>query len=371
MSKTKQKSTAAKSVAIFFIVFIILELLVLFGLSRVFKNKDVTPSVMGYSMYIMSSDKMQSDDAKISIPKGALVVASEGSPSKEGINKAVIAENIPGVGTSVFWMEELAPKEDGTDGVVYTLSQTKNPSKKYYVNSENIVGVTNTYYMTAGKVIGFLTTTVGVAICVIIPLFLWVLIEMIIAIKNHACADDDEEEDTDDDEEVELDDFLFGGENEKSLQEKHKAKASKKHDQVESSVDDEEQITPDLDLDLDFGDDIGKSKEVLAAEEIEIAEESFAPAVEDVQDVPDEDLEKKKAYYEKASRLLDSIDADETEIAETVEDLPAVEEVVETKVDIKQPEVNEKLNKSATTSLEDLMKLMEEEQKKLRDQFDK
>ena len=42
-SATKQKSSAGKNVLIFFIVFIILEMLIVVGVGRVFKNKNVTP----------------------------------------------------------------------------------------------------------------------------------------------------------------------------------------------------------------------------------------------------------------------------------------------------------------------------------------
>ena len=38
-SATKQKSSAGKNVLIFFIVFIILEMLIVVGVGRVFKNK--------------------------------------------------------------------------------------------------------------------------------------------------------------------------------------------------------------------------------------------------------------------------------------------------------------------------------------------
>ena len=53
-SATKQKSSAGKNVLIFFIVFIILEMLIVVGVGRVFKNKNVTPSIAGYSLYIMN-----------------------------------------------------------------------------------------------------------------------------------------------------------------------------------------------------------------------------------------------------------------------------------------------------------------------------
>ena len=75
-SATKQKSSAGKNVLIFFIVFIILEMLIVVGVGRVFKNKNVTPSIAGYSLYIMNGDGMGDR-----VPDGALVITSNMTPS--------------------------------------------------------------------------------------------------------------------------------------------------------------------------------------------------------------------------------------------------------------------------------------------------
>ena len=97
MSKTKKKSSAAKKAAIFFAVIIIIEILAMVGISRVFKNDDVTPSIAGYSVFLMDSNRM--GDA---VPKNSLVLAENVSPSKDKIGKAVLCENVPSIGTSVF-----------------------------------------------------------------------------------------------------------------------------------------------------------------------------------------------------------------------------------------------------------------------------
>lgn len=312
MAKTKQKSTAAKNVAIFFLVFIILEAVILFGVSRVFKNKDVTPSFAGYSMYIMDSDKM--GDA---VPKGALVIAANGSPSSNNIKKAVLAENVPGIGTSVFWLADVSSKGDGVDGVVYTLCQESNINKTYDVESKNVVGVASSYYLTAGKVLGFITTKFGMAVCVIVPLFLLVLIELIIAVATHSGSEEDEDEIEEEEVTVTLDDFLFGGENEKAL---HK-----------------QRTTPDDDI-------------VADQPALKVTEEAAEDEESDVEETQQADID--PSYYEKAAEIVDGVKDVAPKAAEG--DVPS-EKPAQTK--------------SATVSLEDLMKLMEEEQQKLRDQL--
>ena len=96
MAKTKQKSRAGKKVSVFFIVFIIIEMLLVAGTAYVFRNEDVTPSFAGYSMFVMDSENMNG------IPKDALFVVENGSPSKDQIGKPVLCENVPEIGSSIF-----------------------------------------------------------------------------------------------------------------------------------------------------------------------------------------------------------------------------------------------------------------------------
>ncbi len=355
MSKTKQKSAAAKNVAIFFVVFIILELLILFGFSKVFKNKDVTPSFAGYSLYIMDSDAMGSD-----VPQGALVIAANGAPSRDAIGKAVLAENVDGVGTSVFWLAQVASEGDTIDGVIYTLYQQKSsetePSNIYQVKSPCIVGTAESYYLTAGKVIGFITSQFGMAVCIIIPLFLLVLLELIIAIVTHAGSSKDEDDyEEEEEEEVTLDDFLFGGENEKALHKNRKAVEEPVEEETEQA-DEQEEESSDCEPD-----------------------EQYNEVEETVEDNSDgEQPEIDKSYYEKAEKLLDEAVSVSAEVTDKTEEIEKVEpkqtekpkQAEKTVPDIKL-EKNSHVSKTASASLEDLMMLMEEEQKKLREHLKK
>ena len=212
-SATKQKSSAGKNVLIFFIVFILLEALVLFGIGRVFKNKDVTPSIAGYSLYLMDSGAMGD-----SVPQGSLVIASNNhNPGVDNVGEALVCENIEGIGTSVFRLYDINQAEDKS-GLVYSIYQENDPNKLYEVRAGNIVGLASSYYMTAGKVLNFVISKFGFIVCLAVPLFLLVVIELIIAITSGGGYEEDDEEDEDEYEQekepVSLDDFLFGGQNE-------------------------------------------------------------------------------------------------------------------------------------------------------------
>ena len=316
-SATKQKSSAGKNVLIFFIVFIILEMLIVVGVGRVFKNKNVTPSIAGYSLYIMNGDGMGDR-----VPDGALVITFNMTPSTDKIGEAVVCENVPDIGTSVFWLYDITSTDDN-NGVVYTVYQEKDPAKLYEISSKNVVGVASTYYMTAGKVLTFMSSTFGMIVCAVVPIFLLVVIELIIAIATH--SSDDEEED--DDEQIA----------------KHR-----KH--VDDEIASHHKAEPE-------GEEKAETEEVI--EEVEEVEETIfeRPAEKE------ERAEIDRSYYERASQLLDEAASTEGTVAPEPEKKPVPKAKPATKP--------AQQTKTASASLEELMKLMEQEQEKLKKQPDK
>ncbi|MBQ8965685.1 hypothetical protein [Ruminococcus sp.] len=385
---TSRKSSAGKNVLVFFIVFIILEMLIIFGIGKVFKNKDVTPSIMGYSLFMTKEDLVQngSDGAVVAVPKNVLVIASDGLPDpKSKIGCAILCEKVEGVGAGVFWLADMN-SEEGKNGVDYTVT---NGTQGYVIHSNQIVGVCASYFVTAGKVISFVTQKFGMICCAVVPLFLLVLIELIIAIATHSSGDDDEDDDEDDEDEeeeksVELDDFLFGGQNEGE----QIAKRRKKKPLFEEEDEDE-----DEEDDSDFRPQPKKKTNPLDEFDAPVSKKKPAPVQEDDFDfqpkrnaapqpaaaapVQEEapaatgslrlqDDEVMSKYYEKASQLVDGTPA--------AEETPAPAERPARRPDgARRPRRRRPAGAgtkvSSDTSLEDLMKLMEEEQNKLKNQM--
>lgn len=339
MGATRQKSSAAKNVLIFFIVFIILEMLVIFGVSKVFKNKDVTPSFAGYSLYLVDSNKMGDK-----IPQGSLVIAVNGTPSVDKISSAVLCEDVADIGTGGFWLCDITSEGDTVDGVVYTVCQETNAETRYKVKSGNVIGVATNYYTTAGKVISFLCSSFGKIICAVVPLFFLVLIELIIAIATHSSSKEDDDEDDDEVEEktVTLDDFLFGGENEGEQIAKH----------------------------LQKQDTMLKKSDVDAEEKSEEISEPVESEKQTVEEEPKkEKTELEMSYYEKASKL---IDGDEQAVSEEKQEVTVGAAPVKPAQRKPKPRPSRPVHTKPETnaSLEDLMKLMEQEQSKLKEKFE-
>jgi hypothetical protein len=385
-SKTKQKkSSAGKNIAIFFIVFVILEGLIIFGLSRLFKTEDSVVKVGGYSFFLMDSSNMGAD-----APENALVIASNGTPAKDKIGLAVLCKNVEGEGTTVAWLYDIGSKGDTVDGVVYTVYQEKNRDKMFDLNSDDIVGVATSYYQTAGNIIAFVTTPFGMAICIVAPLFLLVLIELIIAIAHRSNDDEDDDEYDDEYEEdeagdnVTLDDFLYGGENDNVYT------TTKPKDTYEEEFEDKyaammnrAKTTPAPEL--KFDNTAAEVKNEAVPEEPAVQEPIYSEPAEEVkpQVAPE--------YYEKASKMIDDAVASHSEeVAEaekepeqkpqTVEAPAApVNNVNNKKTAHKRPanQQHRRQNRSsvqhqdANAALAELMKMMEEEQKKIRNNDDK
>lgn len=353
-ANTNKKSNAGKNVLVFFIVFIILEMLIIFGVGKVFKNKDVTPSFAGYSLYMTNSElTAKNDDGTydVSVPKGVLVIASNGlTNATEKIGTAVLCEKVEGVGTGVFWLADVNSNEGG-DGVVYTIS---NGDKFYNVTSKNIVGGTSSYFKTAGTVITFITSKFGMIVCAIVPLFFLVLIELIIAIATHSPEEEEEDDEDEKAEEVKLDDFLFGGQNEgeQIAKRRHQLEQQAEQDYSMAVKEDikpmnkvEEPETKD-DFDFDFGRKPAQKE----------------PKTKSVSD----DL-KMSAPEEKTSMILD----DEPVVpapkaAQHVQKRPAPRRP---RPQGQRPAQRTAKPSAGSASLEDLMKLMEEEQNRLKNQM--
>lgn len=172
MAKTKQKSTAAKNAAVFFIVFTLMLALVCAGLKVVFKNDNVTPSVLGYSFFIQRNDNMND------IPKNSLVFAINGSLDPSKLGNAVLCENVDSK-AGVVRLLDIQANENGVD---YLVCYDKIPEKTYKISTKDVVGEAKTSFPTLGKVIVFATNWIGMGIILAVPLLLLLVVELICGI---------------------------------------------------------------------------------------------------------------------------------------------------------------------------------------------
>lgn len=394
-SQTKQKkSRAGRNVAVFFIVFIILEGLLMYGASKLFSSEDSVVKLAGYSFYLMDTNNM-TNDMNESIPKNSLVIVSNITPARDKVGSAVLCKNVGDEGTTVAWLYSIEGADSGSD-IIYTVYQEKYPDKMYELTSGDIIGIASSYYMTAGTILSFVTTTFGMIICIAAPLFLLIIIEIIILIARHSGRDDDDYDDddeTDGTDDMTLDDFLYGGENDEVYT------ASKPKDTYEEEFEDKyasmmnrsasSQI-PSMENIEEYGLEPPLDLGAIEPELIMDDEQPSAPEIsaDSVQTNPSSAESDEKAepevdrqYYEKASKMIDDAVAARND---TPDASAAAEEPVSgtggqsaKKASVSRqksrpaaksrPRPNVKFEPgNANAALEQLMKMMEEEQNKLK-----
>ena len=414
-SQTKRKkSSAGKNVAVFFIVFILLEALLIFGLTRLFKNEDSVVKISRFSFFIMDSDNMGQEP-----PKDSLVVVSNGVPSDQKTGSAVLAKNVEGEGTTVGWLYEVGTKGDTVDHLVYTIYQTKSPDKMFDLTGSDIVGQATSYYITAGKIITFVKTPFGMAVAGGAPLLLMIIIELIIVAAHRSSDDDfDYEDDTEmlpPTDNVTLDDFLYGGQGDEVYNGGKPSDnfADEFGDQFEDKYAGMMNKNAKPDFDVNAPEAYEEDVEAFMPQQPEAPVYEEEPVQQPVYEepvpapapapAPAQQSNVDPSYYERASKMIDDAVAPKAEVQpEAVEAAAPVAAQPEAPAQERprrpqQPhpgaprrrppqggarpaprrrpappraQHHAAPHKDANATLEELMKLMEEEQKKLRDQQD-
>ena len=174
------KRNIGKTIWIIFIVLIMLIIAGLIVTSLVFKNKDVTPSIFGYSVFIVDEDGMGSK-----VPEGALVVAKNYSPSAENIGDAILCEGVGDYGTTILRLCDIVPN---TETVIYQGFYDNDPKTIYNVPASKLVGQALTYHTTLGAIIRFVTSYKGMAVMVVVPLLILFVCELIVHLVGKSRA---------------------------------------------------------------------------------------------------------------------------------------------------------------------------------------
>ncbi|MGN1134119.1 MAG: hypothetical protein ACI4RN_06655 [Oscillospiraceae bacterium] len=321
MSKTVYKSKAPKKISAFFIVLLIIEAILVGLCSYAFRYADGTPHIGDYNFFLTKED-----DVNYNIRKDTLIVSENTIPGKDKINHAILCRNVPGKGTAVLWLKDIRSAGEQVDGVNYIAFLDKNSDEEYSLKEENIVGIVKTSFPQTGKIIRFVTQPKGIAIAFAIPAAVWILLEIIAMMivnskKKHILANTDP--DTEYLPETTIDDVL-------------------------ESKDDATPIEQDIEK-------LRNSSQLTEdADDAEMTGENT-----DAEEQAEEDT------YEYAEEISEPADNEETDNAEE----PAEEQQPPKKVDVDETVSNTR--KASSESLEDLIKMMEEEQKKLNERLKK
>lgn len=377
------KRNIGKTIWIIFIVLIMIIIAGLIVTSLVFKNKDVTPSLFGYSVFIVDEDGMGSK-----VPEGALVIAKNYSPSAENIGDAILCEGVGDKGTTVLRLCDIVPT---TETVIYQGFYDSNPKQIYNVPADQLVGQALTYHTTIGAIIRFVTSYKGMAVMVVVPLLILFVCELIVHLVGKSRAKNSIHKDkfkrqleqykvpdnsplnpskigSHTSGPVTIEDFIFGREEQQ---------APKKASTVEFKAEKTRQLDKSVEKSIEKAKAERNAK--AAANAYKKTETDTRPIQNNVKEntVKLERVRVAKPVVEEPKPVLEEVKTapavEEIKAEPVVEEIKAepviekaVENVAEIKADITENKENPAEEKITNSSLERLIKLMEEQEKLLK-----
>lgn len=171
MSTQEVKTSPCKVLGIIFLIILILSAAFVVLVHFAFKNENVTPSIGGYSLYLIHDDYMSPD-----IKKNSLIFATNGKPTQEDIGKVIIADDVSGkngitYGTTAMYFVNLVNE----DNKLYYELKFKNSEDTTLVKGNKIVGIANYQFELMGKIIVLANSTLGYGIFIGLPALLMII----------------------------------------------------------------------------------------------------------------------------------------------------------------------------------------------------
>ena len=213
MSNEETRTSPCKVLGIIFLIILILAAAFVAFVHIAFKNENVTPSIGGYSLYLIHDDYMSPN-----IEKNSLIFATNGKPSQEDIGKVVIADDVSGkngttYGTTAMRFVNLVNENNK----LYYELKFDNSVDTVMVKGNKIVGIANYQFELMGKIIVLANSTIGYVIFIGIPAILMIIFlalgrhskkKQLAVIEKKREVYHDTVENTEDDSQASFDDFV-------------------------------------------------------------------------------------------------------------------------------------------------------------------
>ncbi len=171
MGNQEVKTSPCKVLGIIFLIILILSAAFVAVVHIAFKNENVTPSIGGYSLYLIHDDYMVPN-----IKKNALILATNGKPSQEDVGKVIIADDVSGkngttYGTTAMRFVNLVSENKN----LYYELKFDNSVDTVMVKGNKIVGIANYQFELLGKIITLANSTLGYVVFIGIPALLMII----------------------------------------------------------------------------------------------------------------------------------------------------------------------------------------------------
>lgn len=160
----KAKNTSMKKFGIVSVVIILFVLILLFTLSVIFKEGKATGSIMGQRFFITETSDMEP-----AISEKSLIMAKNKTLNADNIGCVLLCE---GVSDNQATLYRLVDVQTTTDTLIYRVCHDSTPNDVISISASNVIGEATYAFPTAGKLLLFVLSTEGTVICIVIPVFI-------------------------------------------------------------------------------------------------------------------------------------------------------------------------------------------------------
>lgn len=173
--QSSEKRTPLQIAGIVVIVILTLLIVFTFAIFGMFSKSDSAPKIFGRRVYVVNNDRMEPR-----IPKGAAVFVKEGTLPED--NKVILCSI-----DDHLWVLGYVGMEAADDGSIRYLVKYDNATddKTWGIAQSDIVGVAQTYDMFVGSVIRFASSKSGMLVIVIVPCILIMAYEIIMLLISN------------------------------------------------------------------------------------------------------------------------------------------------------------------------------------------
>ncbi len=165
----RENKSAAKKVLIIMLIVELFVVLAIFLLTVIFKDENSTPSIFGNSFYITDNEKMD-------VQTDSLVLTKNGRPDGSVVGGVILCENLA-EGAGIY---RVVGVESTNETFIYNVCLDSEPTNIIKVDAKNVVGECKYSYHTVGKILIFMKSKTGVIICVLIPVIILAVIELVL-----------------------------------------------------------------------------------------------------------------------------------------------------------------------------------------------
>lgn len=179
-----KKNKVLKIIQLLVIIIFIIAIIGMLVISLVFKNENSTPKIFGYNLYIMNGTNMEP-----AIPDGSAVISKLGSLGNTPIGSVALCNIVENELTAILRIVSVETDEMGN--VFYIAKNDTSPSTDVIrISSDKVIGEAIYSDELIGIILRFSTSQIGLILVVISPCFLLIIYQLFMIFKKRSAREE-------------------------------------------------------------------------------------------------------------------------------------------------------------------------------------